>query len=605
MPCETFRSYFLGLFWACVCQFVNSLFNSRFPQIIVTSAVMQVLLYPCGMLLAWILPKKQFTLFGNRCSFNPGPWSYKEQILSTLMVNVSYTSAYVFWNIQTQEVYYKEAWLSNGYKILLLLSTQTMGLGFAGLLRRFCVYPQETLWPSILPTVALNRALLVPGVPGERVHGWTISRYKMFWIVFWAMFAYYWLPGYLFPALSLFAWMTYIAPNNFKLAAITGSQFGMGFNPISSFDWNVFGTYWPPLSTPFWAFTQQYVGMVIGGFAIIAIYFTNTKWTGYLPINSSAIFDNTGARYNITKIMDGGVVNQAKLEAYSIPFYSAANLVLYSAFFLFYPLTMTFVCLDSWRPLLRAYAQSGTAIAKSCRQVGASIKNAFGSLAHGDLAGFARNLGRTFNSEGSVYDGFDDPIINLLKKYPEVPDSWFFMVTLIAFIFSILVLTVWPQQDTPVWTIFFVLGLNLVFLIPMSYLYAISGFTEGLNVLTELVIGYALPGHPNALMFAKAFGYNINGQADTFLSDQKMGYYAKVPPRAMFRGQILSAVITCFVAFGAVTFVDTSIAGICTPNQPANFNCAAGSQIYYSASVVWGAIGPQRIFDQLYPEMKV
>lgn len=46
----------------------------------------------------------------------------------------------------------------------------------------------------------------------------------------------------------------------------------------------------------------------------------------------------------------------------------------------------------------------------------------------------------------------------------------------------------------------------MVFLIPMSYLYAISGNTEGLNVLTELIIGYALPGHPNAMMFVKAFG---------------------------------------------------------------------------------------------------
>jgi len=36
-----------------------------------------------------------------------------------------------------------------------------------------------------------------------------------------------------------------------------------------------------------------------------------------------------------------------------------------------------------------------------------------------------------------------------------------------------------------------------------------------LNVVTELIVGYALPGHPEALMFVKAFGYNINGQADS------------------------------------------------------------------------------------------
>lgn len=176
---------------------------------------MQVFLYPCGMLLAWILPDWGFRAFGTRISLNPGPWTYKEQILATLIVNVSYTSAYVFWNIQTQEIYYGQQWLTAGYKILLLLSTQCMGLGFAGLLRRFVVYPSETIWPNILPTVALNRALLVSDEKKEKIHGWSMSRYSVFWIVFWGMFVYFWLPDYLFPALSFFAWMTWIKPNNF------------------------------------------------------------------------------------------------------------------------------------------------------------------------------------------------------------------------------------------------------------------------------------------------------------------------------------------------------------------------------------------------------
>jgi len=36
-------------------------------------------------------------------------------------------------------------------------------------------------------------------------------------------------------------WMTWIAPNNFALANITGSYGGMGFNPISTLDWNTAG----------------------------------------------------------------------------------------------------------------------------------------------------------------------------------------------------------------------------------------------------------------------------------------------------------------------------------------------------------------------------
>ncbi|KAH9811700.1 Oligopeptide transporter [Teratosphaeria destructans] len=603
IPCETIRAHLLGYFWASITQFCNSMFNSRYPQIVVTSAVMQVFLYPSGMLMAWLLPDWSFRAFGTRVSLNPGKWTYKEQMLSTLIVNMSYTSAYVFWNIQTQQVYYGETWMTPGYKILLLLSTQCMGLGFAGLIRRFVVYPQEAIWPSILPTVALNRALLVPDSK-ERVHGWSISRYTLFWIVFWGMFVYFWLPDYLMPALTYFAWMSWIKPNNFNLAAVTGGQFGLGFNPISSFDWNALNTYWYPLAYPFFTFATQYTGAFIGGLAILGVYYTNTKWTAYLPINSSAIFDNTGASYDITAVVDNGVLNESKYKAYSPAFYAAGNLVAYSAYFMYYPLTMTFIFLDSWRPISKAYRQSGTAawlqIKRACRSLSAAIR----ALGSGKIRECGHHVYNMMNDETSVYDGFDDPLVDAVRKYREVPDWWYLAVALVSFAFAIIICTVWTEQNTPVWTIFFVIGLNLVFLVPMSYLNAISGNNTGLNVLTELIVGYALPGHPNALMFVKAFGYNIDGQADTLMSDQKMGLYAKLPPRAMYRGQLISAILTCFVAYGAVQFVDNDIQGICTADQSAEFNCEAGSQIYYSASVIWGAMGPKRIFEQIYPEMK-
>ncbi|KND86496.1 Oligopeptide transporter 2 [Tolypocladium ophioglossoides CBS 100239] len=605
IPCETIRAHLLGYIWAILAQFTNSLFNSRFPQITLTSAVAQILLYPCGKLLAWVLPDWGFTVGGKRISLNPGPWSYKEQMLSTIIVDVGLTSAYCFWNIQTQTVYYKDQWLTPAYGILLLLSTQLMGLGFSGLLRRFVVYPVEALWPSILPTLALNRALLVPETR-ETVHGWSVSRYKFFFIVFGCMFVYFWLPDFIFPALSLFAWMTWISPKNFNLNAITGSQMGLGFNPISTFDWNVLSTYSQPLAYPFFSFTQQFLGTILGGLIIIALYFTNTQWTAYLPPNSSNIFDKTGNPYNITKVVnpDNGILNEDAYQSYSPAFYSAGNLVLYGAFFAFYPLTMVFIILDAWRPLLKAYRSMMTAALSSIKGLFLGLKNATSSLARGNVREAGRHLYNILNDETSIYDGFDDPFTKLMRNYPEVPDWWFLMIALVAFIFAIVIVNNWPQLNTPVWTMFFVLGLNLVFLIPMSYLYAISGTTEGLNVVTELIVGYALPGHPEALMFVKAFGYNINGQADNYISDQKMGFYAKVPPRAMYRGQVLSAIITALVAYGVVQFTDTQIPGICTPDQVSKFNCENGSQVYFSSSVVWGAIGPKRIFSQLYPAMK-
>jgi len=44
-----------------------------------------------------------------------------------------------------------------------------------------------------------------------------------------------------------------------------------------------------------------------------------------------------------------------------------------------------------------------------------------------------------------------------------------------------------------------------------------------------------------------------------------------------------------------------NIKDICTPTQPNHFTCP-GAQVFFTASIIWGAIGPRRIFapGQIY-----
>lgn len=106
------------------------------------------------------------------------------------------------------------------------------------------------------------------------------------------------------------------------------------------------------------------------------------------------------------------------------------------------------------------------------------------------------------------------------EKYKEVPDWVFAVVLVISIALAIICVKVYPAQ-TPVWGIFFAVGINFVFLIPLTAIYSTTGFSFGLNVLVQLIVGFALPGNGLALMFIKAFGYNINGQAQNYISDQK------------------------------------------------------------------------------------
>jgi hypothetical protein len=124
--------------------------------------------------------------------------------------------------VQKLPQYLGQSWVSFRYEFLLALSTQFFGLGFAGLLRRFVIYPVTAIWPKAFPALALNRALTVSDQKGEVVNGWKISRYRFFFLAFAAMFLWFWVPNTLFTAIRSFNWMTWIAPNNFNLAMVTG-----------------------------------------------------------------------------------------------------------------------------------------------------------------------------------------------------------------------------------------------------------------------------------------------------------------------------------------------------------------------------------------------
>ncbi|ODQ79362.1 hypothetical protein BABINDRAFT_161768 [Babjeviella inositovora NRRL Y-12698] len=565
VPVETIRSYFLAFIWTVIGSGVNEFFSHRQPSISLDTSVIQLFLYPCGKILE-LLPDWGFTVRGKRYSINPGPWSYKEQMFATICYSVSAAGAYVDSNIIVQKlgVYYDNDWADFGYQVLLIFSTQCLGFGFAGIMRKVCIYPVRSIWPTILPTLALNRALLKPE-KREIINGWRISKYNFFWIFSGASFLYFWIPNYLFGAVSTFNWLTWIKPMNFNLAAITGSVLGLGLNPIPTFDWNIIN-FNSALVIPFYSQLNLYIGSLFAFFCIIGVYWGNYKWTGYLPINDNSLFTNTADYYDVTQILTNGLFDNEKYQAYSPPFYSAANLVLYGAFCALYPFGFIYTIYDQWE----------------------SMKSA-GILLYKTAVNFRR----------SNFEGLTDPHSRMMGRYKEVPDWWFLIILVISIVLGILCVELYPT-NTPVWGIFFTIGINFVFLIPLTTIMSITGYQFGLNVLVELIIGYALTGNGVALMTLKAYGYNINGQAQNYVSDQKLAHYAKISPMAIFRGQLMATIVQCFVVLGVVNWMLSNVKDFCQPHQGQKFTCP-NETTFYSSSIFWGVIGPKKVFSGLYP----
>ena len=91
------------------------------------------------------------------------------------------------------------------------------------------------------------------------------------------------------------------------------------------------------------------------------------------------------------------------------------------------------------------------------------------------------------------------------------------------------------------------------------------------SVITELIIGYALPGRPVAMMMFKTWGYITMAQALTFTSDFKLGHYMKIPPRPMFWSQVVATVVAGTVQLGVQAWMFTNIQDICSPDQKDGF----------------------------------
>ena len=170
------------------------------------------------------------------------------------------------------------------------------------------------------------------------------------------MFFYYWFPGFIFTALSTFNWMTWIAPENFTLAILTGSSLGLGlFNPITTFDWNVATSSYAALAQPFFATCTMYIGSILGALIILGIFYSNMYNTAYLPINSSSAFANDGTVYEVQKVIVNNKLDATLYQNYSPPFYSAGYILTVGANFAFYPVYFLYIMVNQWKTVGTAY----------------------------------------------------------------------------------------------------------------------------------------------------------------------------------------------------------------------------------------------------------
>lgn len=168
---------------------------------------------------------------------------------------------------------------------------------------------------------------------------WKASRYKFFLIVATISFVWYWFPDFIFPALGYFTWICWIAPKNAVVNQVFGMNSGIGLLPFtldcelirktliptgsncSCFLGSQIAYIGSPLVVPTWAILNISASLVFWIYIISpALYYSNTWQAAYFPIQSSSVFDNTGAEYNVSKVVnkaDGFTLDFEKYQKYS------------------------------------------------------------------------------------------------------------------------------------------------------------------------------------------------------------------------------------------------------------------------------------------------
>jgi len=90
-------------------------------------------------------------------------------------------------------------------------------------------------------------------------------------------------------------------------------------------------------------------------------------------------------------------------------------------------------------------------------------------------------------------------------------------------------------------------------------------------------------------------------QGLTFAGDLKLGHYMHVPPIMMCLVQLIATIWGGLGNVAVLFWAFNNISGVCTPKAAQNFVCPQATT-FFTASVVWGAVGPQRMFQhgQIY-----
>lgn len=479
MPSLTVRSVLLGLMYVLGMSFLHQWTYTAQYRFYIGPYLVIVTAHLLGRL-PMLFKKSRFSL--------------KEETIVLLMSNVA-------WNFTSQYQYSTASFIFQidrekfeyVHIVFIALAVQVAGYGFAGILRRYLVWPSGQTWPANMPYIALLRTLNEnQRIIEDKVYG--LNRRSKWWklfdnqkyffcIISTIQFIYCWIPQYVMRVLSSFSWICMIATNNLTLSQITGYR-ALGFGSLT-FDWLSICRYLgSPFVVPKWAMINIGIGFLVTTWIVTPIIYVTNVWNckeqsiGYFP--APRILTHESPKWSAL-----GLASTA--ASFSVPVAAIIHMFLFQG-----------------KELLKL------------------------------------SLTRTIRFKGN------DVHCRLISAYKDVPDWWYGIVTILAVILLIIICEV--SGCLQWYYVLLALVVPLIFSLPMGSIFSITGqIIQSASIFSMcLVIGFALFGDEeiasNRTLFT-TISYTAFTQSLYLTSDMKLAHYMKIAPRILFFVQTLSCVV--------------------------------------------------------------
>ena len=573
-PAFTFRSVTIGVSFAIVLAISNTILSFRTNAIAIPDTITIIMGYPIGVAMAKLLPPG---------ILNPGDFSIKEHVLINMIAYSAGRSPYGIDNVVGQRYYLKQESVTLWSSLAFVLTTQLIGYGLAGMTRRFLVKPAAMLWPYNMTVIALygvfhHSSENQNGYESvedskkddgeEKIH--TMSRSTFFWLVLVLTFFYELIPNYFATIIQSVSILCFFSSS--RLATMLGSSIpNGGFGVLAlSFDWTLIRS-GGPLFTPFYALVNLTVsGIVFYWIVPFAVQSTNAFGTPFLrnseglkyrdgmpfpAINSVKLYNGSGFAISAAYLMDKITLdlNETAFGLNAPIYLTNPNAISYMGNFMLIAATLSHVCL--WN--------------------GSTIWRQFSDM-----------LNRRESDDGDIHT-------EMMKKYWDIPEWMYAVYTIVMLLLQIYILE-FTAFKLEWWGTLLAFAIAFVFVLPTGFILALTNQSIGLNVVTEFIIGFIIPGKTIEVMSFKSFGFVLQSQALDLSSNLKLGYYMHIPPVAMvasqFIGTIIGAVISTSVSF---VMMDSAIPIL---QQSSKDWDAISYETFVTAGAIWGSIGPARMF---------